>query len=77
MNNKLSQNTQSLQACVSGSVFIVYRFKITSKQNNLISGTGSFKVSQKMTDQEKLYFFHQYTNGFYLKKEQFINIEIL
>lgn len=76
MNNKLSPNTQSLQTCVSGSVFIVYRYKITSKQNNSILGTGSFKVSKEMTEEEKLDFFHQYTHGFYLKKEQFINVEI-
>lgn len=54
---------------------IIYKFKITSKQNNLIVGTGSFKVLKEMTDEQKTAFFHQYTNGAYLKQTSFVNIE--
>lgn len=55
---------------------IYYRYKITSKQNGQILGTGSFKVHKKMNETEQLFFLHEYTNGMYLKKEPYINIEI-
>lgn len=75
--NKETEVPQCVQTSVSGSVFISYRFKITSKQNNSVLGTGSFKVSKEMTDDEQLDFFHQYTHGFYLKQQNlFINVEI-
>jgi len=54
-----------------------YRFKITSKQNDSILGTGFFKVSKKMTKEEQIIFLHQYNNGRYLDKESFITIDIV
>ena len=53
-----------------------YRFKITSKQNNSILGTGRFITSLKMANERQLSFFFFYTHGRYLGKEDFINIEI-
>ena len=53
-----------------------YRFSVTSNQDNKTLGTGFFKSSQKMTKDEQLSFFHQYTNGHYLAKESFITIEV-
>ena len=53
-----------------------YRFSVTSNQDNKTLGTGFFKSSQKMTKDEQLRFFHQYTQGVYLKKESFVSIDI-
>ena len=53
-----------------------YRFSVTSNQNNETLGTGVFKSSQKMTKDEQINFFHQYTNGIYLNKEAFVSIDI-
>ena len=53
-----------------------YRFLVTSKQDNKTLGTGFFKTSQKMTKDERLSFFHQYTNRMYIKHESFVNIDI-
>ena len=53
-----------------------YRFKVISKQNNKTLGTGFFKSSRKITKDEQISFFHQYTNGMYLAKESFITIEV-
>ena len=53
-----------------------YRFKVTSNQNGETLGTGIFKASRKMTKDEQINFFHQYTNGMYLAKESFITIEV-
>ena len=53
-----------------------YRFKVTSKQNNKTLGTGFFKSSRKITKDEQISFFHQYTNGMYLNKESFVNIDV-
>ena len=53
-----------------------YRFKVTSNQNNETLGTGVFKSSQKITKDEQISFFHQYTNGIYLNKEPFVSIDI-
>ena len=53
-----------------------YRFLVTSKQNNETLGTGFFKTSRKMTKDDLLSFFHQYTQGLYIKQESFVNIDI-
>ena len=53
-----------------------YRFLVTSKQDNRTLGTGFFKTSRKMTKDELLSFFHQYTNRMYIKQESFVNIDI-
>ena len=53
-----------------------YRFLVTSNQDNKTLGTGFFKSSQKMTKDEQLRFFHQYTQGIYLKKESFVSIDV-
>ena len=65
----LSKN--SSLANVSG-----YRFSVTSNQDNKALGTGFFKSSQKMTKDEQLSFFHQYTHGMYLRKESFVSIDV-
>jgi hypothetical protein len=70
MNNNLNRNA-SKECSVFG-----YRFKITSKQNNSILGTGLFKVSKEMEKEEQINFMHQYTNGYYLDKKSFIIIEM-
>lgn len=67
MNNKIKNYNPTL---------ITHNFKITSKQNNEILGTGNFKTIKEISKQEQLDFFHQFTNGFYLNKEQIINIII-
>jgi len=54
----------------------IYNFKITSKQNGQVAGTGSFKVSKEMTPEEQLNFFHQYTSGHYQCSENYFKIEI-
>ena len=53
-----------------------YRFLITSKKDNETLGTGFFKSSQKMTKDELLSFFHQYTHGMYIKQVSYVNIDI-
>ena len=79
MNNEQNldnQHTHQLNiADVMPSVF-GYRFSVTSNQDNKTLGTGFFKSSQKMTKDEQLSFFHQYTQGLYLKKESFVNIDV-
>ena len=53
-----------------------YRFTVTSNQNNRIVGTGFFSSNQKMNKGEQISFFHQYTNGMYLKKQAFVSIDV-
>ncbi|CAD0220384.1 hypothetical protein [Chryseobacterium sp. JV274] len=53
-----------------------YRFKITSRNNNSVLGTGAFTSSKEMNPTEQIDFFHQYTNGRYLNQENFVIIEI-
>lgn len=53
-----------------------YRFAVISNRNNKILGTGCFKSSRKMTKDEQLDFFHQYTHGKYQKEEDFVSIDI-
>ena len=53
-----------------------YRFSVTGNQDNKTLGTGFFKSSKKMTKDEQLCFFHQYTQGLYLKQESFVNIDV-
>ena len=53
-----------------------YRFSVTSNQNNKTLSTGFFKSSRKITKDEQLSFFHQYTHGMYLNKESFVSIDV-
>ena len=53
-----------------------YRFSVTSNQNNNTLGTGFFKSSRKITKDEQISFFHQYTNGMYLNKESIVSIDV-
>ena len=53
-----------------------YRFSVTSNRNNETLGTGFFKTSRKMTRDEQISFFHQYTHGRYQKEEAFVSIDI-
>ena len=73
MNNE--QNLELNIAGVMPSAF-GYRFTVTSNQNNKTLGTGFFKSSRKMTKDEQLSFFHQYTHGMYLNKESFVSIDV-
>ena len=70
-----TQNKQLNTAGVMPSAF-GYRFSVTSNRNNKILGTGFFKSSRKMTRDEQLSFFHQYTHGKYQKEESFVRIDI-
>ena len=79
MNNEQNlDNPQTQQLNIAGvmpSAF-GYRFSVTSNQDNKTLGTGFFKSSQKMTKDEQLSFFHQYTHGMYLNKESFVSIDV-
>lgn len=55
---------------------INYRFKITSNLNNGILGTGEFKSSKELSNDEQIRFLNEYTNGTYLKQIGYIKIEI-
>ena len=71
-------STQSKQLNAAGvmpSAF-GYRFSVTSNRNGKTLGTGFFKTSRKMTRDEQLDFFHQYTHGKYQKEEDFVSIDI-
>ena len=71
-------NTQSQQLNTAGvmpSAF-GYRFSVISNRNNEILGTGFFKSSRKMTRDERLRFFHQYTHGMYQNEDAFVSIDI-
>ena len=74
-----TENSNTKQPCTINSVMLsafCYRFRITSKQNNKVLGTGFFKSSKHLSTSERIDFFHQYTNGLYLGKESFINVEV-
>ena len=73
LNN--TDNKQLNTAGVMPSAF-GYRFSVTSNRNNKTLGTGFFKTSRKMTRDELLNFFHQYTHGMYQKEEDFVSIDI-
>lgn len=79
MNNEQNlDNPQTQQLNIAGvmpSAF-GYRFSVTNNLNNKTLGTGFFKSSRKMTKDEQLSFFHQYTHGMYLNKESFISIDV-
>ena len=74
-NLDTTQSKQLNTAGVMPSAF-GYRFSVTSNRNNEILGTGFFKSSRKMTEDEQLNFFHQYTHGMYQKEEAFVSIDI-
>lgn len=78
MMKKNLDNTDNKQLNTAGvmpSTFS-YRFSVTSNRTGKTLGTGFFKSSRKMTEDERLSFFHQYTHGMYQKEESFINIDI-
>ena len=76
MKNQNNAYKQQLNtAGVTPSTF-GYRFSVTSNRNNEILGTGFFKLSRKMTRDELLSFFHQYTHGKYQKEASFVSIDI-
>ena len=79
MNQIQMDFSDKKQACIIPRVMrsaFGYRFKITSKENNKVFGTGFFKVSKEFSKDEQIDFLHQYTNGYYLNKKSFINIDI-
>lgn len=63
-------NTQSMPSAFG------YRFSVTSNRNGKVLGTGFFKTSRKMSEDEQLDFFHQYTNGMHQKAGSFVSIDI-
>jgi hypothetical protein len=75
-DSKIAETKQCTIPFVMPSAF-GYRFSVTSKQNNRIVGTGFFKSSRKMNNEERISFLHQYTNGMYLKKEAFVSIDVV
>ena len=70
-----TQNQRLNTADVMPSAF-GYRFSVTSNRTGKTLGTGFFKTSRKMTEDERLRFFHQYTHGKYQKEEDFVSIDI-
>ena len=74
-NSNNADNQQLNIADVMPSTF-GYRFSVISNQNNKTLGTGFFKSSRKMTKDEQINFFHQYTNGMYLNKGSFVSIDV-
>ena len=77
----MKQNLDSAQSKQLNTAGIIpsafgYRFSVTSNRNNKTLGTGFFKSSRKMTKDELLNFFHQYTHGMYQKEESFFSIDI-
>ena len=79
MNNKQNLDNPQTQQLNIADVMppaFGYRFSVTSNQNNKTLGTGLFKSSRKMTKDEQISFFHQYTNGIYLNKESFVSIDV-
>ena len=76
MKNQNNTYKQQLNTAGVMSSAFAYRFSVTSNINNKILGTGFFKSSRKMTKDEQLNFFHQYTHGMYQKEEAFVSIDI-
>ena len=76
MKNQNNTYKQQLNtAGVTPSAF-GYRFSVISNRNGETLGTGFFKSSRKMTEDERLRFFHQYTHGKYQKEGDFVSIDI-
>lgn len=75
---KNQNNTYKQQLNTAGIIpsAFGYRFSVTSNRNNKMLGTGFFKTSRKMTREEQLNFFHQYTHRIYQKEEGFVSIDI-
>ena len=71
-------NTQKQQLNTAGVMppAFAYRFSVTSNRTGKTLGTGCFKTSRKMTKDEQLSFFHQYTHGKYQNEEDFVSIDI-
>ena len=76
ITNKLTTMKNEYNKPAETKAIFGYRFLVTSNRNNEILGTGFFKTSRKMTRDEQLSFFHQYTNGMHQNKEAFISIDI-
>jgi len=53
-----------------------YRFKVYQRDTGETIGSGSFKVTRELTENEQLAFLHQYTHGIYDGKESLLPIEI-
>jgi len=53
-----------------------YRYTVVSNVDNKIIGTGLFKSTEQISEQEQLDFLHRYTNGIYLKYEGLLSIHI-
>lgn len=55
---------------------IKYRFKITSKQNGNILGTGLMTSSRLLDKTEQINLFHNMTHRQYLNSESYANVDI-
>jgi hypothetical protein len=49
---------------------------VVNNVDNKIIGTGLFKSTEQISEQEQLDFLHRYTNGIYLKYEGLLSIHI-
>lgn len=76
ITNKLTTMKNEYNKPAETKAIFGYRYSVTSNRNNEILGTGFFKLSRKMTKDELLNFFHQYTHGRYQKEEAFVSIDI-
>jgi len=54
-----------------------YRFTVINNVDNKTIGTGLFKSTEQISEQEQLDLLHKYTNGIYLKYEGLLNIDIV
>jgi hypothetical protein len=75
MSNE-AHNPASCQTAVSGSALFGYRFKITSKQNGVVLGTGFMTSSKPLNQSQQMNLFHHWTHGKYLKSENYVSVSI-
>jgi hypothetical protein len=53
-----------------------YRYAVVNNVDNKIIGTGLFKSTEQISEQEQLDLLHKYTNGIYLKDKGLLSIDI-
>jgi len=55
---------------------ITYRFKVTSKLNNRVLGTGVMTSSNTLDDSEQMQLFHNMNHGLYINKTDQVSVQI-
>lgn len=55
---------------------ITYRFKVTSKLNNRVLGTGVMTSSKTLDDSEQMQLFHNVNHGLYMNNPEQVYIDI-